>query len=96
MLLKKKIIKYSAQFSNTNYFTILTDLLLTKRYLYRYFGYTISFNAETNVIAKKKKIILLRSPFVHKKAQEQFLFLTYKKKINIFFPFFKRFIFQIY
>jgi hypothetical protein len=76
---------FTLYLTSNNHYIILEDLLLVKRYLRRRFGYFINFSVQTNNLIKHKKISLLRSPFIYKKAQEQFLFINFKQKINIFF-----------
>ena len=68
-------------FSNNSYYGLLQDVNSLKRYLRRKFAYLLSMRVYSNFLKKQKKITLLRSPFVHKVAQEQFVINCYSKKV---------------
>lgn len=82
---KKNFVTLDFCFSNNQYYNVLSDILLFKRYLRRQFGYSVSFSINTNTLIKQKKIVLLKSPFVHKIAQEQFCISYFFKFVSIKF-----------
>lgn len=92
----KKIIKFTLHFKNNTSYGLLEDILIFKRYMRRRFNYFISFSVQTSNKIKQKKIVLLRSPFVHKKTQEHFLIKYENKKLNFFFLFSAISLYKIY
>lgn len=80
----KNFIKYSLFLYGNDYVTLLKDFLLLKLHFY-HTCQQINFSILTNSKVTKKKITVLRSSFVHKKAQEHFLFTQHTLRINILF-----------
>lgn len=81
----KNFVKYSLFLYGNDYVSLLRDFLLLKLHFYRNTYQQISFSILTNNKVTKKKITVLRSSFVHKKAQEHFLFTQHSLKINVLF-----------
>jgi hypothetical protein len=58
-------------------------MVLVERYIRRKFGYLVNIKIYSHFKVNQKKITLLKSPFVHKIAQEQFLIQNFSKHVLI-------------
>jgi ribosomal protein S10 len=84
--------KIILNFKNINYYNLLSDCLVLKRYLIKnFFNINLKLSAAKG---QKKKITILKSPFVYKKSQEHFFINHYNYKIYLHLPFFVYTIFQ--
>jgi len=56
-----------------------------ERYVRRKLGYMVSIKVCTSIAKKKKTLTLLKAPFVHKTAQEQFVLFYFFKQLKLKF-----------
>lgn len=95
----KSFISYSCYLSNFDKHLLLQQYLTIQKKFNIKILSTLNFfiKIDNQILKKKKSLTILKAPFVHKKAREQFEIITYQLKINFCFllesNFFKFFLF---